>query len=239
MEKLVRINKFLSSAGCCSRRKADELIKAGKVIINGKKATLGDTVSSTDIVEVDGVQVEANSKKIYLKYYKPRGVICTHDKDSPNSILNKINIPDRVYPIGRLDVASEGLILLTNDGELANRIMHPKYEHEKEYEVSVDRDIENSFLEKMSLGVKILDEITLPANVKKISQQTFRIILKQGMNRQIRRMCEALDYCVTDLIRLRVMNISISGLKLGEFKKIEGNELKELLQKLGLDAIKN
>jgi 23S rRNA pseudouridine2604 synthase len=234
----MRINKYLSSSGFCSRRKADKLVESGKVLINGKAATLGSKVAENDRVEVDGEQITLTKEKIYILYNKPVGVICSSDETLPDNIISAINLKERIFPVGRLDVASSGAILLTNDGEFANRVIHPKFEHDKEYIVRTEQEITDDFVEKMSSGVEILDTKTNPCKVAKLKDRSFRITLKQGLNRQIRRMCETLNFDVKSLTRVRVLNICLGDLEYGEWRHIEGVELQDLLQKVFADDIK-
>lgn len=228
MEK-IRLNKYLSTMGVCSRREADRLVDEGKILIDGRYAVNGEKVDGTETIEVDGVIVgNKKQEKIVLAMNKPKGVVCS-SKEKDN-IIDFINYPTRIYPVGRLDKDSTGLILLTNDGELMNEILKARNYHEKEYEVRVDKRITPDFIQKMSAGVW-LDELetkTRPCKVKKIDAFTFRIILTQGLNRQIRRMCRALDYRVRELKRIRVMNVELGDLPLGEYREVRGAELKQL-----------
>ncbi len=222
----MRINKYLSSMGVCSRREADKALVNGDITINGNVATLGDQVEDGDVVTYMGRVVEDKPDFVLIAYNKPVGVVCsTKEKDN---IIDAINYPVRIYPIGRLDKDSEGLILLTNQGEFHNLISHARYEHEKEYEVIVDKTITSDFIENMRNGVRILDKVTKPCKVKKTSKNSFNIILTEGINRQIRRMCDALGYRVRSLKRVRVMNITLGDLKPGEYKDIKGDELDKL-----------
>ena len=225
-----RINKFLSEAGVCSRRQADRYIDNGEVMINGQVASMGDRVAEGDEVVFQGKVVTNTAPFVLLAYNKPTGIVCSaKEKDN---IVDYIGYPERIYPIGRLDKDSEGLVLLTNQGELHNQISHARNCHEKEYEVMVDRTITKEFLAQMREGVPILDTITRPCKVRKTSQNTFTIILTQGLNRQIRRMCDALGYRVRRLKRVRVMNIQLDDLKTGEYREITGVELEQLMQML-------
>ncbi|MGI6006701.1 MAG: pseudouridine synthase [Ruminococcus sp.] len=233
MEELIRLNKFLSSAGICSRREADRLIEAGEVTVDGKRADMGMKVSPEARICIRGKAIRPEERKVLLLMNKPRGIICTAQmKEQPN-IIEYLNYPIRVYPVGRLDKDSEGLILLTNQGELVNRIMRAGNFHEKEYIVRVDRSIDEEFLQKMRKGVPILDTVTRPCPVERLSRDSFRIILTQGLNRQIRRMCEYLGYDVVRLKRVRIMNLKLNGLKTGEYREItkrESEELEKLLK---------
>ncbi len=230
-----RINKYLSEVGYCSRRIADRLIKEGKVTINGEIPEIGAKIQDGDQVEVQGKRIEKSTKQknIYLVFNKPVGIVCTTDrKVEPNNVIDFINYPKRIFPIGRLDKPSEGLIFLTNDGDIVNKILRARNNHEKEYIVSVNRPINKDFIQSMSNGVEILDTITKNCFVKQLGSKKFKIILTQGLNRQIRRMCESLGYKVRSLKRVRIMNIKLdvpTG-KYREFTKNELLELKELLE---------
>ena len=231
----IRINKYLSEVGYCSRRVADKLIEEGKVTINGKVPEMGTKVEDGDKVEVEGqiIKKPIKQKYIYLAFNKPVGIVCTTDtKVEPDNIIDFINYPSRIFPIGRLDKPSEGLIFLTNDGDIVNKILRARNNHEKEYIVTVNRPINKSFIQKMSSGVKILDTVTKKCFVKQLGPQKFKIVLTQGLNRQIRRMCETLGYRVRSLKRIRIMNIKLdvpSG-KYREFSKEELMELNKLLE---------
>jgi 23S rRNA pseudouridine2604 synthase/16S rRNA pseudouridine516 synthase len=230
-----RINKYLSEVGFCSRRVADRLIKEGKITVNGKIPEMGTKVEEGDQVEVEGQRIESKKQKnIYLAFNKPVGVVCTTDrKVESDNIIDYINYPTRIFPIGRLDKPSEGLIFLTNDGDIVNKILRAKNNHEKEYIVSVNRPINRDFIQTMSNGVEILETITKNCFVKQLGPKKFKIILTQGLNRQIRRMCESLGYRVESLKRIRIMNIKLdvpTG-KYREFTKKELLEINELLEK--------
>ena len=229
----IRINKYLSEAGVCSRREADRLIAEGRVTVEGVKAETGMKVTAESRILVDGKPIRKPSAPVLIAVYKPPGVVTTSAEDEPNNIVTYVGWPERIYPIGRLDKDSEGLILMTNQGDLAEAIAHARGRHEKEYLVTVDRAIDRAFVEKMSSGVRILNTTTRPCTVEKVSRFRFRIVLTQGLNRQIRRMCEALGYRVTELVRVRVMNISLNGLEIGHWRRIEGEEYEELLRELG------
>ena len=229
----IRINKYLSEAGVCSRREADRLIAEGRVTVEGLKAETGMKVTPESRILVDGKPIRKPSAPVLIAVYKPPGVVTTSAEDEPNNIVTYVGWPERIYPIGRLDKDSEGLILMTNQGDLAEAIAHARGRHEKEYLVTVDRAIDRAFVEKMSSGVRILNTTTRPCTVEKVSRFRFRIVLTQGLNRQIRRMCEALGYRVTELVRVRVMNISLNGLEIGHWRRIEGEEYEELLRELG------
>ena len=229
----VRINKYLSEAGVCSRREADRLIAEGRVTVEGLKAETGMKVMPGSRILVDGKPIRKPSAPVLIAVNKPVGVVTTSAGDEPNNIVTYVGWPERIYPVGRLDKDSEGLILMTNQGDLAEAIAHARGRHEKEYLVTVDRAIDKAFVEKMSSGVRILNTTTRSCTVEKVSRFRFRIILTQGLNRQIRRMCEALGYRVTELVRTRVMNISLNGLETGHWRRIEGEEYEELLRELG------
>jgi len=231
-----RINKYLSEVGYCSRRVADRLIEQGKVTINGNIPEMGTKVEESDQVEVEGKKIEKSEKQnnIYLAFNKPVGIVCTTDRRvKPENIIDYIKYPKRIFPIGRLDKPSEGLIFLTNDGDIVNKILRARNNHEKEYIVSVNRPINTEFIQSMSNGVEILDTITKNCFVEQLGPKKFKIILTQGLNRQIRRMCESLGYRVETLKRVRIMNIKLdvpTG-KYREFSKKEILELKRLLEK--------
>ena len=225
-----RINKYLSEVGYCSRREADRLILEGKVTINGIIPEIGTKVEDGDQVEVKGQRIEKTKrqKNIYLAFNKPVGIVCTTDrKVEPNNVIDFIKYPKRIFPIGRLDKLSEGLIFLTNDGDIVNKILRARNNHEKEYIVKVDRPINRDFIQRMSNGVEILGTITKNCIVKQLGPKKFKIILTQGLNRQIRRMCEALDYKVLSLKRVRIMNIKLD-LPTGEYREFSNEELSEL-----------
>ncbi|KGF89090.1 MULTISPECIES: 23S rRNA pseudouridine(2604) synthase RluF [Prochlorococcus] len=225
-----RINKYLSEVGYCSRRAADRIIEEGKVTINGKTSDLGAKVEGGDQVEVEGQRIEKSTKqkKIYLAFNKPIGIVCTTDRRvEPDNIIDFIQYPARIFPIGRLDKNSEGLIFLTNDGDIVNKILRAKNNHEKEYIVRVNRQINRDFIQSMSNGVRILDTITKNCYVKQLSSKKFKIILTQGLNRQIRRMCDSLGYKVQALKRIRIMNIKLD-VQIGKYRKLTKDELLEL-----------
>ena len=229
-EKLTRLNKFLSETGFCSRREADKLIEQGRVTINGIVPEMGTKVSPDDEVRVEGKLIrEKNEKPIYLAFNKPVGIECTTNLDVRDNIVDYINYPKRIFPIGRLDKASEGLIFMTNDGDIVNKILRARNNHEKEYLVTVNRPITDRFIERMSNGIPILDTVTRKCKVEQISKYVFRIVLTQGLNRQIRRMCEYLDYDVTALKRTRIINISLDVL-VGRYRDLTDDEIKELNQ---------
>ena len=225
-----RINKYLSEVGYCSRRAADRLIAEGKVTINGKIPEIGTKVDDGDQVEVKGQRIEksAKQKKIYLAFNKPVGIVCTTDrKVEPNNVIDFIKYPKRIFPIGRLDKLSEGLIFLTNDGDIVNKILRSRNNHEKEYIVRVNRPIDTDFIQSMSNGVRILDTRTKNCFVKQLGSKKFKIILTQGLNRQIRRMCESLEYRVRSLKRVRIMNIKLD-VPTGKYRELTKEELLEL-----------
>ena len=223
---LTRINKYLSESGYCSRRMADQLIKEGRVTINGITPLVGTKITAEDEIRVDGELIAPPKEKpVYLAFNKPVGIVCTTDiKNERNNIIEYINYPTRIFPIGRLDKASEGLILLTSDGDIVNKILRARNNHEKEYVVTVDNPITSDFIESMSNGIPILDTVTTPCSVKKIDSHTFQIILTQGLNRQIRRMCDYLNYGVVKLKRIRIMNITLD-LPIGKWRILTDEEL--------------
>ncbi len=227
--KETRINKYLSEAGYCSRRAADKLIEEGRVTINDKVPLMGTKIVEGDVVKVDGKSVvKKDEKAVYLVLNKPRGIVCTTDtRVEKDNIIDFINYPKRIFPIGRLDKASEGLILLTNDGDIVNKILRARNNHEKEYIVQVNKPIDIDFVNKMSQGVPILDTITRPCKVEQLSRVRFKIILTQGLNRQIRRMCEYLGYHVQVLKRVRIMNIHLD-LPNGKYREMTKEEFREL-----------
>ena len=232
MDDGVRINKFLGSAGYCSRREADRLVCEGRVFIDGNMADMGSRVMPGQKVYVDGKAVVPEEENILIAVNKPRGIVCTTtDKQGANNIVNFLGCDKRIYPVGRLDKDSEGLLLMTNDGELMNNILTGKNEHEKEYIVEVDKNLSDDFERRMSepMYLKELDKTTRPCRVIKTGKKTFRIILKQGLNRQIRRMCSNLGYKVVKLKRIRIMNIELNDLPAGATRKIEGSEYEKLM----------
>lgn len=232
MEEQIRLNKYLSTCGYCSRREADRLLEQGRVSIDGIPAGLGDKVMSGQCICVDGEPVVKNTDQVVIAFHKPAGVVCTSSKRDRDNIIDYIGFKERIYPVGRLDKDSTGLILLTNDGELTDRILRGKNGHEKEYIVKVDRPIKGKVLEAMRQGVPILDTMTKLCQVKKIDERTFRIILTQGLNRQIRRMCEYFGYRVVSLKRIRIMNIYLDILPEGKWRYLTEEELQVLEQSL-------
>ncbi|HAW15628.1 MAG TPA: 23S rRNA pseudouridine synthase F [Clostridiales bacterium] len=225
----VRLNKYIASSGFCSRREADSYIENGKVTVNGVKADLGTRVFPGDSVAVEGREVVPKDDKIYLALHKPLGITCTTDTRDPDNIIDYIGYKERIFPIGRLDKNSSGLILLTNDGDSVNKLLRAEFGHEKEYEVRTDRKIGADFKEKMEKGIPLDGKITLPCTVTVTGNHTFRIILKQGLNRQIRRMCEYLGYRVVKLRRIRFRNIKLDGIKYGEYRLLTKREIDDLL----------
>ncbi|MFN3639605.1 MAG: 23S rRNA pseudouridine(2604) synthase RluF [Flavobacterium sp.] len=228
-----RINKFLSEIGYCSRREADKLIEQGRVTLNGNVPEMGTKVMPGDMVRVDGKLVsERQVTSVYLAFNKPVGIECTTNQKVRNNIIDYLNYPERIFPIGRLDKASEGLIFLTNDGDIVNKILRARNNHEKEYIVTVDKAITERFIKKMGSGVPILDTVTRPCVVEAIDTTTFKIILTQGLNRQIRRMCEFLGYEVQTLKRIRIINIKLD-LPVGRYRELSSTEIKQLNQLIG------
>lgn len=224
----IRLNKFLSDAGFCSRRQADRLIEEGHVKVNNETALMGQKVTLLDKVTVDGKEVSREEEQIVIAFNKPVGVECTTDKNNPDNIVDYINYKKRIYHIGRLDKNSQGLILLTNDGALVNNILKASNYHEKEYVVTVDKPITEEFIKQMAKGVKILDQVTRPCVVKKVNKHTFNIILTQGLNRQIRRMCETLGFKVQKLKRVRIMGVHLDNLPIGNYRNLTNSELDSL-----------
>ena len=229
----MRINKYIASSGLCSRRKAEEYIKKGQVTINGIIATLSSTVENSDEVLLNGKKIEINNNDIVLLFNKPKGITCTTEHKVKDNIIDYINYPERIFPIGRLDKDSAGLILLTNNGDLVNECLRVENGHEKEYAVRVDKTITKDFLDKMSKGVKIYNPVTnsyvttLPCTINQIGKNTFKIILKQGYNRQIRRMCSTFDYHVTSLKRIRFMHLNLD-VEEGKFRLLTSEEISKL-----------
>lgn len=231
-DKKIRINKYISESGFTSRREADRLIQDEKVLINGKVACLGDRVDDSDEIKVDGKILKRKSKHVYYALNKPRGIETTTDTSVKGNIITFINVKERVFPIGRLDKDSSGLILLTDDGDIVNKILRARNGHDKEYIVGVNKLVTEDFIKSMSSGVPILDTVTRKCKVEKIDDKTFKIILTQGLNRQIRRMCEYFGYKVTWLKRVRIMNIHLGSLKEGQLRSLSPLELKELNDQL-------
>jgi 23S rRNA pseudouridine2604 synthase len=228
MSETKRLNKFISETGFCSRREADKYIENGKVTINGFKAEVGIQVCEGDIVEVNGRPLNKKPKAVYIAYNKPVGITCTTEKKIQSNLIRAINYPERIFPIGRLDRPSEGLIFLTNEGDIVNKILRAGNNHEKEYVVKVDKPINKQFIDKMSNGIPILGTVTKKCQVKQISTDTFSMILTQGLNRQIRRMCEYLDYEVLTLKRTRIMNVTLTGIASGKWRHLTEQEMAEI-----------
>jgi len=230
----MRINVYISSSGYCSRREADRLIQSGKVTINGNLASLGMEVNDDNIVEVNGKIITNKPKRVYLAFNKPKGIVSTTDQSKPNNIISYINYPERIFTIGRLDKDTSGLILLTNDGMIVNKILRSENNHEKEYIVEVDKPYDEEFIKKMQTGVEIYNPVqnvrvtTKPSIIKKINSKTFSLIITQGLNLQIRRMCKQLGYNVTSLKRIRIINIKLNDLKTGEWRYLKDDEIKSM-----------
>lgn len=222
---MIRINKFISETGFCSRREADKLVESGRVTLNGRKAVLGDKATDGDDVKIDGRPLKVKKSCVYLAFNKPVGITCTTERHIKGNIIDYIKHPERIFPIGRLDKPSEGLIFLTSDGDIVNKILRAGNNHEKEYLVTVDKPISADFIKKMSEGVPILDTVTKKCFVKKESGYVFTIILTQGLNRQIRRMCEYLGYSVTKLKRVRIMNVTLKDLPIGKWRDLTIDEM--------------
>ena len=228
-ESKIRLNKYLSEIGYCSRRAGDKLIESGRVSVNNEKANLGDRVNYTDEIKIDNKIIEKKSKrKIYLALNKPEGIVCTTDtRVEKDNIIDFINYPERIFPIGRLDKPSTGLILLTNDGDIVNKILRTEHNHEKEYVVKVDKPLSQTIIDRMSKGVPILDTVTKNCKVQKINSTEFKIVLTQGLNRQIRRMCEYFNYNVISLKRTRIMNIKLDTPE-GQYRELTEKEINSL-----------
>src|SRR5690606_34069113 len=224
----VRLNKAISDSGYCSRREADVLIEKGRVTLNAKQAVLGDRVYPEDEIKIDGKPIKENTNEVYIILNKPVGITCTTDTRFEGNVIDFINHPERIFPVGRLDKPSEGLLLLTNDGNIVNKILRAGNAHEKEYIVKVNRPITDDFIKRMGAGVPILNTVTKRCKVEQISRFEFRIILIQGLNRQIRRMCEYLDYEVVELKRIRLMNLTLDNLAVGEWRNLTLKELQIL-----------
>jgi 23S rRNA pseudouridine2604 synthase len=228
----MRINKFIAETGFCSRRETDRLVDAKRITINGIICEHGSQVQPGDIVLIDGKSIKAKPKPVYIALNKPVGITSTSEKQVKGNIVDFVNHPERIFPIGRLDKDSQGLILLTNDGDIVNKILRAEYGHEKEYIVTVDKPFDNAFLRGMSNGVEILGVITKKCKVTRINDRTFRIILTQGLNRQIRRMCKAFGYRVVKLERIRIMNIKLDKLPIGQWRDLTEKEREELFSLL-------
>ena len=232
----MRLNKFISETGVCSRREADAWIEAGRVTVNGERAVLGTKVEEGDDVRVDGRQIGAAKEHVYIALNKPVGIISTTERDVRDNIVDFVRHKERIFPIGRLDRDSEGLILLTNHGDIVNEILRSENDHEKEYVVTVDRPVTEIFLNGMASGVRILGTVTKPCRVQRIAPSTFRIILTQGLNRQIRRMCSFFGYKVIRLQRVRIMNITLGALAVGQWRALRRDEVHELLVTAGVES---
>ena len=228
----IRLNKYIASSGLCSRREADTLIEKGKVTINGTVAVQGSKVMDEDVVEVSGRRITPEDSMVYIAFNKPLGVTCTTDNRDPSNIIDYIGFNERIFPIGRLDKNSSGLILLTNDGSIVNKLLRAENGHEKEYLVTVNRPYDKAFIKSMESGVPVLGQLTLPCKITPAGDRTFKIILHQGLNRQIRRMCEYLGYRVTKLKRIRFMNIRLGDLENGKWRHLTAEEKKELLSNI-------
>lgn len=228
----VRLNKYMADSGYCSRREADRLIAEGRVRVDGRAGELGLRVLPGMTVTVDGQPLSGRGDKVYLLLNKPRGIVCTADPREPMNVVDYIGYPTRVFPVGRLDKDSEGLLLLTSDGEIVNRLLRAAGGHEKEYEVTIDRPVTPEFARRMMGGVPILDTVTLPCKLRRTGERTFNIVLVQGLNRQIRRMCEALGANVTHLRRVRIMNLRLGKLQPGQWRELTEDELQTLLEML-------
>ena len=233
-DKGIRINKFLSEAGVCSRREGDKLVEAGRIKIDDEVATAGARVFPGQRVFVDGREVTKEEEDVVLLFHKPRGIVCTAEKREKDNVIDYINYPIRIYPVGRLDKDSHGLLILTNQGDLTNEILKASNYHEKEYVVTVNKPITGQFMIHMQNGVYLseLDKTTAPCKVKKLGEKTFSIILTQGLNRQIRRMCRELDYHVRDLKRVRIMDFTLDGIVEGKYRKLSADEIRRLKQQL-------
>ena len=227
-----RLNKFIADSGYCSRREADRLIEEGRVTVDGRRGVLGDKILPGMRVTVDGRSLTGEGERVYLLLNKPRGIVCTADPREPMNVVDYVNYPIRVFPVGRLDKDSEGLLLLTSDGEIVNRVLRAAGGHEKEYEVTIDRPVTPEFVSKMMAGVPILDTVTLPCKVRRTGERSFNIIIVQGLNRQIRRMCETLGANVTHLRRIRIMNLKLGNMKPGEWRELTLKELNALTAQL-------
>ena len=231
-ENSISLNKYISSTGICSRREADKWIDAGRVKINGKTAQKGNRVFENDVVKVDGKPLKSKPQSVYIALNKPPGITSTTDLKDKDNIIDFVNHPKRIFPIGRLDKASSGLILLTNDGDIVNKILRTENNHQKEYIVSVNKPITDDFVYRMRKGVPILGTMTKECYVKRLNDKKFKIILTQGLNRQIRRMCEYFDYKVVTLKRVRIMNIKLADLKVGKWRDLTKEELRVLREEL-------
>ena len=236
-QKDISLNKFISETGYCSRREADKLIEAGRVSVNGKLPKSGNRVSYNDVIKIDDKLLKSKDKPVYIAFHKPVGISSTTDVKDKYNIISYLNYPKRIFPIGRLDKPSEGLIFLTNDGDIVNKILRAGNNHEKEYIVTVNKPVTQDFIRRMSDGIEILGTITKKCFVKQESKNVFKIVLTQGLNRQIRRMCESLQYQVTRLVRVRIMNITLSGIETGKWRYLSQLEI-EKINTLVADSIK-
>ncbi|GEB70337.1 23S rRNA pseudouridine synthase [Pseudoalteromonas carrageenovora] len=228
MTELKRLNKFISETGFCSRREADKYIEQGRVTVNGNIPEMGVKVADTDTVLIDGNPLRAKPKRVYIAYNKPVGITCTTESKIQSNIVKAVNYPTRIFPIGRLDRPSEGLIFLTNEGDIVNKILRAGNNHEKEYVVTVDKPLNRQFVPKMANGIPILDTVTKKCKVTQTAPQEFKIVLTQGLNRQIRRMCEYLGYEVVTLKRTRIMNVTLKGLKVGQWRHLTDVEMAQI-----------
>ncbi|MCL4109851.1 UNVERIFIED_CONTAM: hypothetical protein GTU68_028760 [Idotea baltica] len=226
----ISLNKYISATGYCSRREADRLLEQGRVMLNGEIARKGNRVVEGDEVIVDGSYIKSNPKKVFIAYNKPVGIVCTTDLSEKKNIINQIKHKQRLFPIGRLDKPSQGLIFLTNDGDIVNKILRAGNNHDKEYIVSVNKPITPAFIRKMGAGIPILGTVTKKCQVEQINENTFRIVLTQGLNRQIRRMAEFLDYKVSKLKRTRIMNVSLGNMEIGAWRNLTEKELSQLIE---------
>ena len=231
-ERGVRLNKYIADSGICSRREADRRIQEGRVKIDGRVGALGDVVLPGMVVTCDGKRVSGDGERVYILLNKPRGIVCTTDPREPMNVVDYVNHPVRIYPVGRLDKDSEGLLLLTSDGGIVNKILRAAGGHEKEYEVEVDKPLTREFMEQMMRGVPILDTVTLPCKLRRTGARSFNLVLVQGLNRQIRRMCEALGYTVKKLKRVRINNLRIGNLQPGQWRELTPAELSGLMESI-------
>lgn len=231
-ERGVRLNKYIADSGICSRREADRRIQEGRIKIDGRVGVLGDLVLPGMIVTCDGRPISGDGERVYIMLNKPRGIVCTTDPREPMNVVDYVNHPVRIYPVGRLDKDSEGLLLLTSDGGIVNRLLRAAGGHEKEYEVEVDKPLTREFMERMMRGVPILDTVTLPCKLRRTGARSFNLVLVQGLNRQIRRMCEALGYNVKKLRRVRINNLRIGNLQPGQWRELTEGELSGLLESI-------
>lgn len=234
-EEPVRLNKFIADCGVCSRRQADALIEEGRVTIDGEKAVMGQKVASSQRVCVDGKDIQDDGKTIIMIFNKPAGLVCTTAEDERNNVVKYINYPRRIYPVGRLDKDSEGLLIMTNRGDIVNGIMRSRYGHEKEYIVTTCQALNDKYLEDMAKGVPILDTVTKPCRIERIGKYRFKIIITQGLNRQIRRMCEHFGYDVKELRRIRIMDIELGDLPEGQWRMATKAERRKLMRYAGLE----